>query len=130
MAGNLDVLKKGYEDFSRGDVQAATEVWADDFVWQGSNSTEVPGGGEHRGKDAALEVLGQAVGAWDEFKLTPDEFFESGDTIVVLGHTELTKGGQTTKTPVVHVWRFEGGQAKRLQILGDTYQIAKLQGIA
>ncbi len=130
MADNLDVLKKGYEDFSRGDIQAATEVWADDFVWQGSNSTELPGGGEHTGKEAALEVLQRAVGAWDEFSLTPDEFIEDSETVVVLGHTDVKKGGQSAQLPVVHVWRFEGGKAKRLQILTDTFVAARMLGVA
>jgi ketosteroid isomerase-like protein len=130
MTDNLGVLKKGYEDFSRGDIESATEVWADDFVWQGSNSTELPGGGEHTGKDTSLQVLQRAVGAWDEFRLVPDEFLEDGDTVVVLGHTEVRKGDQSAQVPVVHVWRFEGGQAKRLQILTDTFQAAKMLGIA
>ncbi|MEA2368163.1 MAG: SnoaL-like domain, partial [Thermoleophilaceae bacterium] len=76
MAGNADTAKQAYEAFSNGDVQAATENWADDIVWEGPNSTELPGGGEHSGKDAALETLGKAVGAWDEFTLHMDEFFE------------------------------------------------------
>ena len=129
MAANLDTLKQGYDDFSRGDIEGATQVWADDFVWQGSNSEELPGGGEHTGKDAALQVLQQAVGAWDEFNLTADEFYEGDDTIVVLGHTDVSKGGESAQVPVVHIWRFEGGQAKRLQILTDTLQAAKLLGV-
>ncbi len=68
----------------------------------------------------------QAVGAWDEFKLTPDEFFESGDTVVVLGHNQVSKGGNSAKVPVVHIWRWEGDQVKRLQILTDTHQVAQL----
>lgn len=130
MASNMEILRKGYEDFSRGDIQTATESWADDFVWQGPNSTDLPGGGEHSGKDAALQALQQAVGAWDEFELSADEFFEEGETAVVLGHTRVSRGGQSAQTPVVHVWRFQGGEAKRLQILSDTYQSAQLLGLA
>jgi hypothetical protein len=37
-------------------------------------------------------VLQQAVGAWDKFELSADEFIEQGDTVVVLGHTNLAKG--------------------------------------
>src|SRR3954449_4191597 len=92
MGGNADAAKQAYEKFANGDVQGATENWADDFVWQGSNSTDLPGGGEHQGKDQALSTLQQVVGAWDEFKLSADEFFEDGDTVVVLGHTEVKKG--------------------------------------
>ena len=129
MAGHIDVMRQRYEEFNRGDIEAALQDWADDFVWQGSNSTELPGGGEHHGKDEALNVLQQAVGAWDEFKLSADEFFEDGDTVVVLGHTELKKGDQSAQAPVVHIWRWEGEEIKRLQILTDTHQVAHMLGI-
>jgi len=129
MAGHIDEMRGRYEAFNEGDIETATELWADDFVWQGSNSTELPGGGEHRGRDQALQVLQQAVGAWDEFSLTADEFLESGDTVVVLGHTDVKKGGQSAEVPVVHIWRWEGDQIKRLQILTDTHQTAQLLGV-
>jgi ketosteroid isomerase-like protein len=129
MAGNTDTLKEGYEAFSQGDVQAATENWTDDFTWQGTNSEELPGSGEHNGKEAALEVLQKAVGAWDEFKLSADEFYEDGDTVVVLGHTDVKKGDNSAEIPVVHIWRFQGDQVCRLQILTDTLQGAKLLGV-
>ena len=119
-----------YDEFNQGDVEGATQDWADDFVWQGSNSTELPGGGEHRGKDQALQVLQQAVGGWDEFRLTADEFFEEGDTVVVLGHTDVRKGDNSAKVPVVHIWRWDGDQIKRLQVLTDTLQAAQLLGVA
>ncbi len=130
MASNVDTLKKGYDDFSNGDIAAATEPWPDDFVWQGSNSTELPGGGEHAGKDSAVEVLQQAVGGWDEFDLHIDELVGDGDTIVALGHTHVRKGERSAETPVVHIWRFESGTPKRLQILTDTLQSAQLLGLA
>jgi ketosteroid isomerase-like protein len=130
MAGHIDVMRERYDTFSQGDVEGATQEWADDFAWQGSNSTELPGGGEHTGKDKALEVLQQAVGAWDEFKLSADEFFEDGDTVVVLGHTDVRQGDKSAQTPVVHIWRWEGDQIKRLQILTDTLQVAQLLGLA
>lgn len=129
MAGNTERLKQGYEAFSQGDVQTATENWTDDFTWQGGNSTELPGGGEHKGKDQALQVLQKAVGSWDDFRLSADEFYEDGDTVVVLGHTDVKKGDQSAQIPVVHVWRFQGDQACRLQILTDTLQGAKLLGV-
>ncbi len=130
MPGHIDQMRQRYDQFDQGDVQSATQDWAEDFVWQGSNSTELPGGGEHRGKDQALQVLGEAVGAWDEFRLSADEFFEEGDTVVVLGHNNVRKGDNSAQAPVVHIWRWEGDQVKRLQILTDTLQAAKLLGIA
>jgi uncharacterized protein len=129
MAEHVDEMRKRYDAFNQGDIETATELWADDFVWQGSNSTDLPGGGEHRGKEEALRVLGEAVGAWDEFNLSADEFLENGDTVVVLGHTDVKKGGNSAEVPVVHIWRWEGDQIKRLQILTDTHQTAGLLGV-
>ena len=129
MAGKIDQMRERYDKFSQGDIDGATDLWADDFVWDGGDSSELPGGGEHNGKQEALEVLGQVVGSWDEFRLTPDEFLEEGDTVVVLGHTDVKKGDQSAELPVVHIWRWEGDQIKRFQILTDTFQTAKLLGI-
>ncbi len=42
----------------------------------------------------------------------------------------MKKGDQSAEVPVVHVWRFEGDEVKRLQILTDNYQTAQLLGIA
>ena len=123
-------MRQRYEQFTQGDIEGATQDWADDFVWQGSNSTELPGGGEHRGKGEALQVLQQAVGSWDEFRLSADEFFQDGDSVVVLGHTDVKKGEQSARIPVVHIWRWEGEKIKRLQVLTDTLQAAQLLGIA
>lgn len=130
MAGNVDILKQGYEDFSKGDVDAALEPWADDFVWDGGE-TDLPGGGVHEGKDEARRALEEAVGPWDKFELKIDEIHEGDDgTVFALGHTDMAKDGNEASLPVVHVWRFEGGQPKRLQILTDTYTSAKLLGRA
>jgi len=129
MSENMQRLKEGYEAFSRGDMETATENWTDDFTWQGPNAEGVPGAGEHQGKDKALDVMGQAVGAWDEFEISADEFFENGDTIVVLGHTRVKKGDQEADTPMVHIWRFEGDKVCRLQFLNDTLQGARMLGI-
>jgi ketosteroid isomerase-like protein len=129
MAGKADALRERYQRFSQGDLEGALDLWADDFVWEGANSSELPGSGRHEGKQQAIEVLQQAVGAWDKFELTADEFLEQGDTVVVLGHTDVEKEGRSARTPVVHIWRFRGDEVARLQILTDTLQGARVLGV-
>ncbi len=51
-------------------------------------------------------------------------------TVVVLAPTDVKKGDRSAQLPVVHIWRFEGDQVKRLQLLTDTHQSAQLLGIA
>ena len=78
----------------------------------------------------AVQTLQEAVGGWDKFELSADEFFEQGDTVVVLGHTDVAKGDNSASIPVVHIWRWRGEEVCRLQVLTDTYQVAQLLGVA
>ena len=121
-------MRERYELFSRGDLSGALDLWTDDFVWDGDESG-LPGSGRHEGKQAAIEVLQKAVGAWDKFELSADEFFEQDDTVVVLGHTDVAKGDQSGRLPVVHIWRYRGDGICRLQLLTDTLGTAKLLGL-
>ena len=70
------------------------------------------------------------MGAWDKFELSADEFIEQGDTVVVLGHTDVAKGERSARVPVVHIWRFRGEEVCRLQILTDTLESARTLGVA
>ena len=130
MAANADLLRERYERFGRGDLEGALDVWTDDFVWEGPNAEGLPGSGRHEGKQAAIEVLQQAVGSWDSFELSADEFLEQGDTVVMLGHTDVAKGDKSERLPVVHIWRLRGeGEVCRLQILTDTLSSARMLGV-
>jgi ketosteroid isomerase-like protein len=130
VAGKVDAIRERYQRFSEGDLENALDLWSDDFVWEGGNAEGLPGSGTHEGKDAAIGVLQQVVGAWDTFELTPDEFFEGDDTVVVLGHTDLAKDDRSGSLPVVHVWRYRGDEIIRLQVLTDTLESARLLGVA
>jgi uncharacterized protein len=125
MAGNVDTAKDAYQKFSSGDIDGATANWADDIVWDGGGQ-DLPGGGEHQGKEDAIQTLQKAVGSWDEFTLHMDEFVDGGDTVVALGHSHVKKGGGEAQLPVVHILRFEGDQLKRLQVLTDTHEANKV----
>ena len=125
MAGNVDTAKDAYQKFSSGDIDGATANWADDIEWDGGGQ-DLPGGGKHQGKDEALQTLQKAVGSWDEFSLSMDEFVDGGDTVVALGHSNVKKGGNSAELPVVHILRFDGDQLKRLQVLTDTHEANKV----
>jgi ketosteroid isomerase-like protein len=130
MAGKSDALRERYERFSQGDLERALDLWSDDFVWEGSNAPELPGSGRHEGKQAAIEVLQRTVGAWDKFELSADEFIEQADTVVMLGHVDVSKDDRSARLPVVHIWRYRGDEEIcRLQFLTDTLESARILGI-
>src|SRR4051812_34597586 len=128
MADNAQILKDGYSAFANGDVQAATQNFADDIKWEGPNTDRIPGSGTHTGTEAIVQNAWSVIPeTWDDFSVAPDEFIENGDTVVVLGHNEATakSTGKSIKVPFVHVWRFEGDKLKRVQTLSDTAVIAE-----
>jgi uncharacterized protein len=128
MSENTDALKKGYDAFNSGDLEGVAALFAEDVRWEGTNDDRVPGAGTFDGRDDAMKALGEAAGAWDSIKSNPDEFIEEGDTVVVLGHTEGSANGNDVQVPFVHVWRMEGGQVKRAQLLTDTAVVLKALG--
>ena len=128
MASKTDALRERYAQFSAGDLERALDIWTDDFVWDGAGR-DLPGSGRYEGKQASIDVLQQAVGAWDKFELSADEFLEQGDTVVALGHQDVAKGARSARTPFVHIWRYRGDQTYRLQILTDTLESARVLGL-
>ena len=130
MTGHIEQIRQRYDQFSRGDIRGATQDWADDIVWEGGNSADLPMGGTHYGKAAALGVLASDVAVWDEFTMSPDEYFEDGDTVVVLGHSAIKKDGQSATTAFVHIWRWSGDQISHFQLVTDTLQLAQMLGLA
>jgi ketosteroid isomerase-like protein len=127
---NTDTLKQGYEAFGRGDLDGATENFADDIRWENPEASQVPNNGVTEGRDAVKQLFADLANHWESFSIVPDEFIESGDTVVVLSHAEA-KGKQTgkeVKLPWVHIWRFSGDKATEVQALTDTALAAEALG--
>ena len=128
MAGNIDTLKEGYEAFGRGDLEGATEKFADDIRWENPEAPELPNHGVTEGKDGVKRLFVDVTTNWESFDLHPDEFIVDGDTIVVLSHAHVKGSGGEADLPFVHVWRFEDGKVVRVQSLTDTAIAAKAAG--
>lgn len=132
MGQNADTMKTGYEAFARGDMETVMSIWNDDIRWEGANHPALPGSGVTEGKQQIVEqVFGDLPNHYDEFSVSPDEFLEDGETVVVLGHqhSRAKASGQEVQVPFVHVWRMRDGKASRAQILTDTAVIAEALGL-
>jgi uncharacterized protein len=75
-------------------------------------------------------VFGELGDYWESFSITPDEFIESDQTVVVLSHSESRgkETGKEVKLPWVHVWRFSDGKVAEVQALTDTALAADALG--
>jgi ketosteroid isomerase-like protein len=127
---NTDILREGYEAFGRGDLDGATQNFADDVRWENPEAPQIPNNGATEGRDAVKQLFAELGNYWESFSITPDEFIESGDTVVVLSHAEA-KGkdtGKEVKLPWVHVWRLRDGKVIDVLALTDTALAADALG--
>ena len=132
MGQNADTLKRGWEAFGQGDLDGASEFWADDIRWDGTNDDRLPLGGRIEGRDNVKEKLANLGETFESFSATPDEFHDSDNTVIVLGHGEAKakETGNEIHWPFVQVWRFREGKATEVLALADTFEIAKGLGHA
>lgn len=127
---NVDTIRQGYEAFARGDLEGATANFADDVRWENPEAPQVPNNGVTQGKDSVAQLFAELPNHWESFSITPDEFIDGGDTVVVLSHSEATAKdtGKEVKLPWVHVWRFRDGKVTEVQALTDTALAADALG--
>jgi uncharacterized protein len=127
---NADTLKEGYAAFGRGDLDGATANFSDDVRWENPEAPQLPNSGLTQGKDQVKQHFAALADHWSSFTITPDEFIESGDTVIVLSHSEATgkDTGKDVKLPWVHVWRFSDGKVTEVQALTDTALAADALG--
>ena len=56
---NTDALKQGYEAFGRGDLDGATQNFADDIRWENPEAPQVPNNGTTEGKDNVKQLFAE-----------------------------------------------------------------------
>jgi ketosteroid isomerase-like protein len=125
--GHIEAVSRGYEAWTRGDIESVLELVHRDFTWSGPPEVVgVPGG---EGPDDFAHYLRSFSEAWDDFRCEPEEFRVVGDALLVVvregGRGKLS--GAVVEHRLVHVWRFEEGRVVSLQAYVDPREAVQLQ---
>jgi ketosteroid isomerase-like protein len=121
---NVDAARSAYEAFSRGDLEALREGFAEDAVWV--TSDELPLGGETRGRDAILANFAQIPNYWSSFSVEPTDFLDCGDVVVVRGTQRAANDNGSMEAPFVHVLEYGDDKLTRGEFYADSAKAAKL----
>ena len=124
---NVDIVKGAYEAFGRGDVPAVLEALDKDVIW--TDMEGFPTGGTYVGAGAILNGVFLPLGTeWNSFQANPDEFLESGDRVVALGHYEGTykATGKGMRVPFAHIWTLRDGKVVKFVQYTDTLLVSKV----
>ncbi len=114
---NIELLKRGYEAFSRGDMDTLrSEIFQPDIVWHQSGDN--PTSGDYRGAEQVVALFGNLFGSTDgTFQAKPDHFAAGDDLVIAIGMSGGTRKGRTVSEPYTHVCRVRDGKLSEAWIV-------------
>ena len=117
---NKELVKKGYEAFAAGDVQAVMDLFDDDVEWVQPGLSAISG--HFHGKTEVMDFLGRLASKSPTVKVK--RLFAEGDTVLAI--TEVTVDGETSED--VDVMTLRNGKTVRMDVHGDTGLLERVYG--
>src|SRR5947209_4174429 len=126
---NVQLIRGMYEAFANGDVAAVLGKMHDDIDWREAENFIYADRNPYIGPKAVLDgVFMRLASEWDAFTVTPEEWLDAGNHVVVLGtYTGTHKNsGKAVRAQFAHVWAAKGARVLRFQEYTDTKQFAEV----
>jgi ketosteroid isomerase-like protein len=120
---NVNAVKDAYRSFERGDMDGVMKGMAPDVDWSMTGQEgHFPTFGRRQGEAGVRGFFRDVADTLDFHRFEPQEFYEAGDTVIVLGHYEMTvkKTGRRAGSDWVHVFTFRDGKVARFREYADT----------
>ncbi len=128
----IDNLRRGYDAFSRGDIQGAIDAVDPDpdILW--SEPESFYAGGIYRGRQGVAEYLTLSYEASEKVQSLPEEILEVGDKIFVLVHFQAWPkgGGQPREGRIADVYTVQDGKVIQMQAYSDPEEARKAVGLS
>jgi uncharacterized protein len=117
---NVDVIKRGYDAFSTGDMETMMSLFDDNIEWSQPGDSAISGTYHGKGE------LGDYFRRLGEKPMTvkPIRFIAEGDTVVVL--SDVTVGGESGHG--AEVFTLRDGKSIRAQLYEDTALMERVYG--
>ena len=106
---NETLVRKGYEAFSKGDVQTMGELFSPDIVW--STPGKSPLSGTRKGQEEVFAQFAQiAEMTGGNFSLEIHDVLANDEHAVALVTTKGSREGKSIEDHQVHVFHIEDGK--------------------
>lgn len=130
--GNLQVIQDLYGAFAKGDIETVLGSMDAKIEWSEAEGLVYDPGKAFVGPEEVLNgVFARIPGDFDGFTVTPSNFIDGGDTIVVEARYRGTwkATGNELDAQVAHVFEFRDGKIVRFQQYTDTAQFERVTGV-
>ena len=119
MENHTAFVQSLYASFGRGDLGAILDACDPAIAWSSNaDAGRIPWGGARHGKDGVTAFFVALGGNLDFEAFEPRQFFPSGDTVIVLGHTRArfkTGGHGVFASDWAEVFTVRGGKLVSFQ---------------
>jgi uncharacterized protein len=107
---NGELVRSGYEAFSKGDMETIAKIFSPDIRWNISGRNQIAG--TYSGQDETFAFFGKLMELTDfTFSVAIHDLLASDDHVVVLAKETATRNGVTLENDDVHVWHLADGKA-------------------
>ncbi|WP_194815027.1 nuclear transport factor 2 family protein [Nocardia sp. XZ_19_385] len=116
---DLDTVAQLYRAFAERDIPAILGRFDPDIVI--NQCSQLPWGGTHRGRDAAVDFFTTLLTHVDS-SVEPQRMFSAGDAVIQVGRTtgKTVASGAAFEVDEVHVWRLRDNRVVAFDIYVDT----------
>ncbi|MCD2192013.1 nuclear transport factor 2 family protein [Actinomycetospora endophytica] len=122
----VEIVRDGYDAFSRGDIPAVLATFADTAQWYSPD--ELPTGGTFRGPAEIAAFFSALPAHYDELQVHPERFHAAGDRVVVEGHHTGRVAGAPFDVGFVHVWTMQDRSVVEFREYMDSGKLLPLFG--
>ncbi|MDA0205289.1 MAG: nuclear transport factor 2 family protein [Acidobacteria bacterium] len=123
---NAAIVRRLYEKFEKGDIDAMLGGMAEDVKWQLPEIAEVPLSGKRQGHNGVREFFASLAEMQDVQEMQIDHMVAEGDTVVVLGRYSwrVKATDRSFSSDFAHVFHLAGGKIEKFQKFLDTAAVA------
>jgi uncharacterized protein len=115
---NEDLLRRGYEAFSTGDLNTVFSLFADDMVWHNGGSNQLTG--DYRGQEAIMGMFGnllEVTGGTLRLDIHDVLANDTHGVVLVTAHAE--RDGQPIAVREVNIWHVADGKATEFWVFAE-----------
>lgn len=107
---NGELIRSGYEAFSKGDMETIANIFAPDIRWNISGRNQISG--SYNGQEETFAFFGRLMELTDmTFSVAVHDLLASDDHVVVLAKESASRNGKSLVSDDVHVWHLANGKA-------------------
>ena len=122
---NIELTRRGFEAFNRGDIAGLTDLFAKDVTIH--SSPELPNSGDFEGHDGFLEWAQAWLEAWETFQIEMRDVTVIGDAVVASVH-QVGSGrgsGLQVEMDLAYLFRFRDGKVIGFELHPDRERALK-----